>query len=135
MKKVSKSNYTKLNYKSIKLRKNIIDVFLKSKKGHLGSAFSSIELISVIYDFFVKKKSKNNFVLSKGHGCLGLYSVLYDKGIIDKKPYSHFVTFPLYWEDIQNTQFHLSAFSTGSLGHGFSAGIGMSIANRIKKQK
>ena len=56
MKKVSKSNYTKLNYKSIKLRKNIIDVFLKSKKGHLGSAFSSIELISVIYDFFVKKK-------------------------------------------------------------------------------
>ena len=58
MKKVSKSNYTKLNYKSIKLRKNIIDVFLKSKKGHLGSAFSSIELISVIYDFFVKKNQK-----------------------------------------------------------------------------
>ena len=27
------------------------------------------------------------------------------------------------------------SFSTGSLGHGFSAGIGMSIANRIKKNK
>ena len=56
MKKTYKQKYTKLNYKSINLRKNIIDVISKSKKGHLGSVFSSIELISVIYDFFVKIK-------------------------------------------------------------------------------
>ena len=51
MKKTYKQKYTKLNYKSINLRKNIIDVISKSKKGHLGSAFSCLEIISVIYDF------------------------------------------------------------------------------------
>lgn len=135
MKKTYKQKYTKLNYKSINLRKNIIDVISKSKKGHLGSAFSCLEIISVIYDFFIDKSSKNEFILSKGHGCLGLYSVLYDKGIIDKKTLLSFCNFSSLLGGHPEHTIPSVSFSTGSLGHGFSAGIGMSIANRIKKNK
>ena len=132
MKKFLNQTIPNLIINQLSLEKNIIDVFLKSKKGHLGSAFSSIELISVIYDFFVKKKSKNNFVLSKGHGCLALYSVLYEKKIISKKTLLSFCEFNSILGGHPEHFIPSIPFSTGSLGHGFSISAGISLANRIK---
>ena len=51
-------------------------------RGHLGSTLSIVEVVRVIYEKFLKinKKLKDQnrdyFILSKGHGCLGLYAVL-----------------------------------------------------------
>ena len=64
---------------------------------------------------------------------MGLYSVLYDKGIIDKKTLLSFCNFSSSLGGHPEHTIPAVSFSTGSLGHGFSAGIGMSIANRIKK--
>ena len=45
-----------------------------------------IEILRVLYDKILKNKNgkRDRFILSKGHGCLGLYSILYDKGLIKK---------------------------------------------------
>ena len=58
-----------------------------AKRGHLGSAFSLIEILRVLYDdilrFDPKRpewRERDRCILSKGHGCLALYAILADKG-------------------------------------------------------
>jgi len=61
----------------IEMRKDILSVSYKVKAGHIPSAFSILEIIDCLYENFIGQNNK--FLLSKGHGCLGLYAVLYKK--------------------------------------------------------
>ena len=82
---------TRLDKRSIFLRRLVVRALIGGGRGHIGSSLSLIELIRVIYDDFLKFDPKNpfleerdRFILSKGHGCLALYAVLADKGFFDK---------------------------------------------------
>ncbi|MFH2061644.1 MAG: transketolase [Candidatus Beckwithbacteria bacterium] len=76
---------------------------------------------------------RDRFVLSKGHGCSALYSVLYRKGFISKET--------LYTYHLNDTtlaahpEIHTPGVdaSTGSLGHGLSVASGMALAGKINK--
>ena len=72
----------KLDKESIYLRKLIFTCFKSQGRGHLGPAFSIVEILRVLYFKYIKNKSK--FILSKGHGCLALYATLYQHGYIKK---------------------------------------------------
>ena len=55
----------------------------------MGSAMSLIEILRVLYDDILKFSPKNpnyskrdRLILSKGHGCLALYAILADKGLM-----------------------------------------------------
>ena len=57
------------------------------RRGHVGSAFSVIDILRVLYDDVLRYDAKNpkwpgrdRCILSKGHGCLALYAMLADKG-------------------------------------------------------
>ena len=78
---------TKLDQRSINLRKIVVSCLSKKGRGHVGPAMSMIEILRVIYDNFLKvtKKKRDRFILSKGHGCLALYAILYEKGLLKKK--------------------------------------------------
>ena len=73
------------NYKifSSKVRKSILKVANISGCSHIGSNLSIVDILTVIYQKFLKKN--NSFILSKGHACLSLYCVLKEKGIISEK--------------------------------------------------
>ena len=66
-----------------KLRKDILEVSYKTQAGHIPSAFSIIEIVYLLYSDILSKEDV--FVLSKGHGCLALYSVFVEMGIISKE--------------------------------------------------
>ena len=73
--------------RSKKLRRKIIETIAISKRGHLPSALSIVEILRVLYDYILKvdpknpkQKKRDRFILSKGHGCLALYVMLADKG-------------------------------------------------------
>jgi transketolase len=72
-------------------------------------------------------------ILSKGHGCLALYSVLADKGFI---PVDALDTFcrrdSILGGHPEASKVPGVEASTGSLGHGLSYGIGMALAARIE---
>ena len=53
---------------SKKIRIKILEISNLAKSSHIGSSLSIIEILLVLYKFFVKKK--NVFILSKGHACL-----------------------------------------------------------------
>ena len=138
-------NQIKLDKLSIKLRKIIIDIFLIGQKrgigGHVGGAFSLVEILRVIYNNFARNNPANSkwenrdrIILSKGHGCLALYAILYYKGYIKKK------TIQDYGKKYSLLGGHPEHFingveaSTGSLGHGLPIGVGIALATKIKKK-
>lgn len=125
------------------LRKKIFKTAYFTGGGHMASAFSMTEIISVLYfDNILKYDSSNpnweerdKFILSKGHACLALYSVLAMAKYFDEselfnigKPGSKFGGHPKM-NEIPGVE-----ASTGALGHGLSFGIGIALANKLNKK-
>ena len=124
------------------IRKNVLKISHKAKSSHVGSSLSIVELLVSIYIQIIKPKSKKDlenskykFILSKGHGCLTMYCILYELKILSKKIlYS-------YGEDNSLLMQHSShkvpgvMFSTGSLGHGLPVATGLALSFKRKNEK
>lgn len=121
------------------IRKKIYKMAHFAGGGHLGGAFSSADIISVLYFDDVLKydahqpdwDERDFFILSKGHACYAQYAALAKAGFFDEeelrhieKPGSAFGGHPKMRE-IPGVE-----ASTGALGHGLSFGIGISYANK-----
>ena len=109
-----------------------------SKSSHIGSALSIVEILVSLYFKILKVDPKNpsfqerdKFILSKAHGSTALYAILMEKGFFPSEYLEKY-----YIDDgiLPGHLDKLSApgleYSTGSLGHGFPAAIGMAIANK-----
>jgi len=125
--------------KSKILRENILYMAKigGSHAAHIGGAFSIIDVLATLFSnyFFVNKNSddRDRFILSKGHACLALYAILYEKGYIEKK---HLETFEQSGSDllghpVKNKKIGID-FSTGSLGMGLSLATGVAISLQKK---
>jgi transketolase len=129
-----------LDQRSRDLRLLVLDALEGGSRGHLGPALSLIEIVRVLYDSVLHHDSnypllaqRDRFILSKGHGCLGLYAVLADHGYISKIELKGYCTFESkLGGHPERATLPGVEFSTGSLGHGLSVGIGMAMAARLK---
>lgn len=117
-----------LDDRSKHLRRQIIRALKGGGRGHVGPAFSLVEILRVLYDDVVQDGDR--VILSKGHGCLAQYVMLVDKGVIDAKELDSFCREGALLGG--HPEHHIPGVhvSTGSLGHGLSLGIGMALANR-----
>ena len=130
-----------LDKKSLHLRRLALRALTAADKGHVGSALSLIEIFRVLYESVVRHDparpdwaERDRVVLSKGHGCVGLYAVLADQGYF---PVSLLDTFcdwhaPLGGHPERNLALGIEA-STGALGHGLPLAVGMAIAHRRQR--
>lgn len=131
-------NFFELSVK--KIRKSIIDAIYKSKKGHLGGALSSVDILYYLYlnkiveVFDNKKNTKNSLILSKGHSSLGLLAVV---NYIKKEKYKKLLnSFNQNGSLSGNNCSELVPgfeFHTGSLGHGIGLGCGVAIGKKFQK--
>jgi transketolase len=64
------------------VRKDIIEMVYKAGSGHPGGSLSSVEIMVALY--FKILGENDHFFLSNGHVCPALYSVMAEKGLIDK---------------------------------------------------
>jgi transketolase len=132
---ISSSKLIKLDDKSIYLRKLILLCLQNEKRGHVGSAMSLVEILRVLYSKYIKK-SKSKFILSKGHGCLALYALLYDKGFIKKTDLKTVGKFnSILGGHPEHDKINGVEISTGALGHGLPIAVGMAIGSKLKKKK
>lgn len=135
------NNVKFLKHKAKEVRKLLLNAAFRAKSGHIGSALSTVDIITALYFSILNinpKKSKDQkrdiFILSKGHGCLGFYAALALRGFFPKKILMN------YFKDGTRLAGHpvlrsvpgIEA-STGSLGHGFPTAVGM--AYGFKNQK
>lgn len=131
-----------LKNKCSKVRKNILEMAMLNNGGHIGPAMSLVEIMVVIYEKISKINSKNykkqnrdRIILSKGHGCLVLYSILHECKILSKK------ILKSYCKSNSILGGHPEHFvpgveaSTGSLGHGLPLSVGLAISAKLKREK
>ena len=133
-------NGTKLDDRSKELRKTIINTMEYGGRGHLGPAFSIVEILRVLYDGVLKYDVKNlklkerdRFILSKGHGCLALYAILAEKGFFPKSELTNFCKSNSILGGHPEHKIPGVEVSTGSLGHGLSYGIGFALNSIYEK--
>ncbi|HOQ16927.1 MAG TPA: transketolase [Defluviitaleaceae bacterium] len=132
-----------LQKKANKIRQNIIRSIHSAKAGHPGGSLSSADILTYLY--FVelknidpkdpKKSDRDRFVLSKGHAAPAYYATLAEKGYFDEKDLtslrqigSHLQGHP----DMKGTPG--VDMSSGSLGQGVSAAVGMAISAKISNE-
>jgi len=104
------------------IRKKMIQLALETGHSHIAPALSCIDIIYTLYDDILK--SEDRFILSKGHACLALYTVLLEKGLNPDTSCGH----PDI--DVKNG----IECTTGSLGHGLPVAVGMAFAKKLKKE-
>lgn len=125
------------------IRKDIITMITESASGHPGGSLSCVEIITTLYfnEMNVSVETKNDpnrdrFVLSKGHAAPALYSVLAEKGFFDKNELMGLrkLGSMLQGHPNMNTVPGID-MSTGSLGQGISAAVGMALAGKLDEKK
>jgi transketolase len=105
----------------------------------LGAALSCLDLILYLYAEVLRvapdrvdDPDRDVFLLSKGHAVPALYSVLADRGFIERARLAHHmdVTDHLYWHP--NPHVPGVEFQSGSLGHLLSVGMGLAFDARLR---
>ena len=122
----------------LQYRKRILDISQQVQALHIGSAYSCTEIVDTIYHGLMRRNpdgtSPDTFLMSKGHGCMILYVILEDMGVLSRedldlycKPNGRLGCHP----DYGNPGIEAS---TGALGHGLSHGGGHG-ARRARTQR
>jgi transketolase len=122
------------------LRIKIAEMVKRSGEGHIPSSYSIVDIINFLYGNILKYNPKNMkdpcrdyFILSKGHGCGGLYVVLNKYGIIsDKDILDYSTSSGILGGHPDMTIVPGAEASTGSLGHGFPTAMGLALGLKIK---
>ena len=116
-----------------KIRYSILQSCFKIKEGHIGSAFSVIEILYVIFKRYFKK---HYFILSKGHAAIGVFAVMIHFKILKNKDYKSFCKLnSRLGGHPDSTKLPNLNFSTGSLGHGLPVSSGLAFGLKMKKDK
>ena len=114
---------------SKKIRIKILKISNLAKSSHIGSSLSIVEILLVIYKFFIKKK--NVFILSKGHACLAYYCILNKFGYVSLKQLNSFGKNNSLLMGHASHKVPGIEFSTGSLGHGLPYATGRALAEKL----
>lgn len=131
--KKQNSKYTSKKLANIS-RRHVLNMLNKSGGGHIGSIYSELDFLSVLYNEVAnvfpnnpKNPNRDYVILSKGHAGAGQYAILAELGFF---PVEELMT---YYQDGSRLQGHSSYLvpgvevSTGSLGHGVSVAVGIAL--------
>ena len=129
---------------SSQLRKKIVEISYHSKAHHIGSAMSCIDILAALYFNIMnispknpKKKSRDYFIMSKGHAVLALYVTLMKRGFFSETFLKkNFITNggKLGGHPDKNLNLGIE-ISSGSLGYGISVGSGIALSLKKDKKK
>ncbi len=135
-------NKLELQKTAVEVRKGIVTSVHSAKAGHPGGSLSAADIFTYLYFEEMnidpkdpKKADRDRFVLSKGHTAPGLYSALANRGyfpVDDLLTLRHTGSYLQGHPDMK----HIPGvdMSSGSLGQGLSAAVGMALAGKMDKK-
>ena len=131
-----------LRRKALQIRKHIIDSVYRAGSGHPGGSLSIADILACLYFHEMRHDpeqpdwpDRDRLVLSKGHAAPALYAALALAGYFPERELKelrqtgHFLQGHPCMKKVTGVD-----MSTGSLGQGLSAGIGMALAGRLDKK-
>jgi len=141
MKQLDPEMLARLQYQSYRIRWHTVDIARDHLKMHFGAVFSIAEMIVSLYFNWMRYDPKNpqweerdRFVLSKGHAAPALYSALGEAGYYDLEELQ---TFRSLHSILQGHPCRVKTpgveVSSGSLGTGIAAAVGIAIAGKLDK--
>lgn len=136
-----KVDVRELEITAAKCRKNVLRMVRAGGHGHVGGAFSCIDIVTALYFAEMnidprnpRMEDRDRFLLSAGHKCMAQYAVLAERGFFPKdildtygKLHSRIPGHP----DMHKLP-GIEA-NTGALGHGLSIAAGMAMGLRLKE--
>ena len=119
------------------IRRIVLDQSKRANVGHIGSCLSIADIVAALYGGVLNvddpgDPDRDRFILSKGHAALALYAALHLRGWLSAEELD------TYCGDGSRVGVHPEHFlpgidfSTGSLGHGLSMGVGAALAARAQ---
>ncbi|HIY19176.1 MAG TPA: transketolase [Candidatus Blautia avistercoris] len=135
-------NKLELQKTANEVRKSIVTSVHAAKAGHPGGSLSAADVFTYLYFEEMnidpkdpKKEDRDRFVLSKGHTAPGLYSVLAERGYFPKEDLMGLRKLGCYLQGHPDMK-HIPGvdMSSGSLGQGISAAVGMAISAKLSNK-
>lgn len=134
-----KTSFNELKQTAQTIRKDIVTMLTESASGHPGGSLSAVEILTTLYfhEMNINAEKPNDpdrdrFVLSKGHAAPVLYSVLAEKGFFEKSELMKLRKFGSILQGHPNMNYIPGVdMSTGSLGQGISAAVGIALAGKL----
>ena len=136
------NNVEELKSISKLIRKDIVSMLTESASGHPGGSLSIADIMTVLYFYEMnidpqnpKDENRDRFVLSKGHVAPGYYSTLAERGFFPKEDLLTLRHVGSYLQGHPDMK-HIPGIdmSSGSLGQGVSAAVGMAAAGKYDKK-
>jgi transketolase len=117
------------------LRRTILRMARAGGSVHIACAFSLVELLAVLYRRHLRHgtggprgEGRDYLVLSKGHGVMAQYAILYELGWLTDGDLDHYFGDGTRLKGLSDAHVPGLEVSSGSLGHGLSVGVGLALA-------
>ena len=132
-------NELELQKTAVEVRKGIIEAVHSAKSGHPGGSLSAADIFTYLYFEEMnidpkapKKEGRDRFVLSKGHTAPGYYSALAHRGFFPVEDLKTLRKVGSYLQGHPDRKhFPGVDMSSGSLGQGVSAAVGMALSAKM----
>ncbi|MFH1878070.1 MAG: transketolase [Candidatus Omnitrophota bacterium] len=129
-----------LKRKAVEIRRDILNMLAKAGSGHTGGSLSIVEILVSLYyrkmNINLKDpadRTRDKFILSKGHGCPALYAVLADLGFFPKEELGTLRKIGSRLQGHPQRGLPGLEISSGSLGQGLSVAVGFALGDRMDK--
>ena len=128
--------------RSLGMRRQILKTIHKAGSGHPGGSLSVIDILNILYFYKLTHNphlpsdpSRDRLIFSKGHASPALYTVLAEAGYFPSTELERFRKLGALLQGHAHREVPGVEFSTGSLGQGLSAALGLALGGRLQGEK
>jgi transketolase len=128
------SDQSERAFDPVVLRKTILEMAYAGSTVHIGCAFSIVEILAVLYRSHLRYPDNNPsatlrdfLVLSKGHGVMAQYACMRELGWLSDKDIQSYFANGTKLKGLSDSRVRGLEVTSGSLGHGFSVGVGIAM--------
>ncbi len=126
-------------FHAARMRRTVLEMAYAGSTVHIGCAFSIIELVAVLYRNHLRypgndprAEGRDYLVLSKGHGVMAQYACMRELGWLDDSHIQGYFADGSELKGLSDSRVPGLEVTSGSLGHGFSVGVGIAMGLRRK---
>jgi transketolase len=120
------------------LRTTVLEMAYAGSTVHIGCAFSIIELLAVLYRNHLRypgndpqASDRDYLVLSKGHGVMAQYACMRELGWLPDEAFTRYFSDGSDLKGLSDSRIPGLEVTSGSLGHGFSVGVGLAMGAKL----
>lgn len=128
-----------LRFAPARMRRTVLEMAYAGSTVHIACAFSIIELLTVLYRTHLRypgndprAEGRDFLVLSKGHGVMAQYACMRELGWLDESHIQNYFKDGTDLKGLSDSRVSGLEVTSGSLGHGFSVGVGIAMGLQRK---